>query len=140
MHPVQFFSNEIKRRLVEVETPELEKVQADFAKKLGLPTRTSLEKIVASIWNRFTPLHPQSANNKDFNLASILASNQIIPCEDVYIYWDQRNGFNKVRLEDLSRDFKDIWCPLPSDIMLFDESYSWALYIASNGVPSLARF
>ena len=115
-----------------VDQAKLKKIQEDLAAKAGTHQNT-LSRIIGYLWQSFERVPGFQAREEKFNLSSALASCGISPHDNVYVYWDDKDELESFRMEELSDKFKGIWFANMDNIVLFDDSFLWILYVNSNG-------
>ncbi len=101
--------------------------------KLGLKADSTSEKLVRVILENSKLLKVIRADSKNFSIAEILKSINIIPEKNVYLNWYRFDEIDEVHFEDLDKYFDDIWYPDSDDIDIFDQTFSWILTVLHNG-------
>ena len=124
----------------EIKADEVTKLRTDLAGKASMHSGASFTGIVGHIWQTFKAIHDFKAVKDDFNLRAALASQSINPKDEVFVYWDNREQLDAFTFDDLSDKFKGLWIPTMDDIMIFDNTISWVLYIKNSGDLMLTKF
>ena len=124
----------------EIKENEITKLRTDLAGKASMHPGASFTGIVGHIWQTFKAIHDFKAVKDDFNLRAALASQSINPKDEVFVYLDNREELDAFKFDDLSDKFKGLWIPTMDDIMIFDNTISWVLYIKGSGDLMLTKF
>jgi len=74
-----------------------------------------------------------NANTDEFQLADVWQSAGITPEDDILITFDAFKCVESMRRNDLESIFGDIWYPVSDDLLLFDRSKTWLVYVHHDG-------
>jgi len=119
---------------------EAEQTKLRISMQMDFPPSASSLELVRLVREQSTVLSNVNAESDDFNLKSVIFRAGIMPKEEIYINWHRFDEIDRMRLEDLSGYFEDIWYPSADDIDLFDDSLSWIFSISYSGNISYLRF
>lgn len=70
---------------------------------------------------------------------SIMLSYGIDIPKHIYINWYRFDRIDKMKLDDFSKFFFDIWYPSSDDINIFDDSFYWIISITHFGSIELVK-
>lgn len=80
-----------------------------------------------------------NAESNNFELSHLLDTQNIQPLPNIFLNWGQFKEIDVVSFESLSTFFYDIWYPGSDDIYLYDESFSWIVYITHYGAVLILK-
>ena len=102
------------------------------ARRLEMPPSAEPRGLVFGLRARTTWLPGVVATAEDFSLLD-LTRHVGIEADVVYVNFWHFDDVDKLRLEELSRRFHDIWFEGPDDIEIFDDSHDWYLSVSHDG-------
>jgi len=123
-----------------IEGDELERIQQSAFAKLALPTTSAgVSELVKTIDSRSQIIPAVNADVDGFILSQVLENLGLAASEYVFVNWHRFDDIDRLRLQDLSDYFWDIWYPGADDIDVFPENLSWILSVAHDGYLKLLR-
>lgn len=73
------------------------------------------------------------------SLTSIKIPLDIELSSQVLIDWSSQSNIDRLKWDDFTERFHDIWYPSSEDIDVFDESLSWIMSVSHDGVLCLVK-
>jgi hypothetical protein len=119
--------------------PDAEALRVRIAKAVGVEESLDGLSLTRRLDSMGTVVHGESPQRSSFDLRALVARLEITPHAHVYINWYRYDEIDRMRFDDLARYFTDVWYPSSDDIDLFDDSLSWILSVAHDGVVKLIR-
>jgi hypothetical protein len=110
-----------------------ERLRSQVAAHLGLPTTTGSLTLVQRLFTMSRVLAGADAQADEFDLTAALGAVHVVPQEHVYIDWHRFDAIDRMAFADLARCFDDIWYPSSDDITLFDDTFSWVVFVHHEG-------
>jgi len=74
-----------------------------------------------------------NAKSANFNLLTCLRSQNVQHKDDTYVSWGDITHTDSMKIVDLAVSFKKLWSSGSDDIMIFDNTFDWFLFIDHDG-------
>ncbi|WP_439590392.1 hypothetical protein [Hydrogenophaga sp.] len=110
-----------------------------ICEKLSLPNSTDGLTLVKTIDSMARPCEAKANASENFDLNALLDSCGIDAEDAVYINWYRYDQIDRLKRNDVSNNFYDIWYPNVDSIDIFDDSLSWILLVRHDGYIKLLR-
>jgi hypothetical protein len=117
---------------------EAQKVRHDFAAKARFDRSDDTWALLTYLLSLSHTLKPATTEGNGIDLPTLLQMAGVTPQDEVYINWDDFRTIDRIAFADLSRYFDDIWYPGPDDIEIFDDGFSWVLFVHHYGAVDAA--
>lgn len=85
------------------------------------------------------PLPGVDANPVTFRLSEIWATAAIQPADELLLSFDSLRSIDRMRREDVERNFTDVWYPVSDNLFIFDGFASWLMFVHHDGYIYVAR-
>jgi hypothetical protein len=113
-------------------------VRRQVARSLEMSPSGKPSDLAFALRARTTWLPGIVATAEDFSLLD-LTRHLGIEADVVYVNFGHFDDVDKLRLEELSRRFHDIWFEGPDDIEIFDDTYRWYLSVSDFGAVGIYK-
>jgi len=115
-----------------------DQVRGQVAMRLGGGPFQRGSDLVREIVEEAEPLAGVDAKN-GLDLLGILDGLGVNYSEHAYLNWGRFEELDRIRLQDLSECFDDIWYPDADDLDVIDAEYKWILSVRHDGVVGILR-
>ncbi|MCL5773492.1 MAG: hypothetical protein M1536_03850 [Firmicutes bacterium] len=112
---------------------EADRIRLTFERKTGIDTTKDKWDLLRYLESLSCQVKNVNAESEDFDLSLIAYKVGLKPRDEIYINWDDFTTIDRMNFLDLSKYFDDIWYPGPDDIEIFDDTFSWILFISHWG-------
>ena len=119
---------------------EMEAIRKEFAKKIDLEGISDSLTLVQFLYSKTKKISYLNADNDKFFLSEVFALAAITPNKQIYIDWGRFDKIYLMFYEDLNKYFQYIWYPAADDVSLFDDSFSWILFVSHEGYIDYLKF
>ena len=116
--------------LKEIDLPDIKSILSKILKKIGFVSTYSIQNILNFLYIRLESFD-DVVTGKEFSFSELLEKYDISNKELVYVTYNLEYMI-QVNSKDLCQYFNYIWS-IGDDIILFDDSYEWIIFINSNG-------
>ncbi|MFO1007928.1 MAG: hypothetical protein U0929_18365 [Planctomycetaceae bacterium] len=114
-------------------------IRSRLAQRLGLAPDASYRELQ----DRIVSFQIQGATFRqevmNQSLTSIKIPLDIELSSQVLIDWSSQSNIDRLKWDDFTERFHDIWYPSSEDIDVFDESLSWIMSVSHDGVLCLVK-
>lgn len=116
-----------------LESSETQQIRRALAGLIGMDEVDDNLLLTKRLHNMSSPVYNIHVEAESFDLALTLDTLGMEPQPYVYVNWYRYDEVDCIRLEDLSRNFKDLWYPGSDDIDIFDNTLLWVLSVTHSG-------
>ncbi|MFZ2451183.1 MAG: hypothetical protein WAW36_11750 [Methylovulum miyakonense] len=118
---------------------DCEKIRFTLSQKLGIEYPCDDLALVYEVDKLSVLYEEKRCDDESFNLNNLLFLLKIQAPEYVCINWHRFDVIDKVKFDDLSTHFDDIWYPSVDDINIFNEPLTWLLSVTHYGRVKVLR-
>lgn len=121
---------------VEIRGSELEDLRNSVYLTLGLQPDASISEVAKAFCRDLRIMPGVDAESETFSLEEVLAKCPGQKADRFYLDFSIDWTFSDVdsmATADVINYFTDIWYPMADDLTLFDDSFSWAVWIDHHG-------
>jgi hypothetical protein len=109
---------------------EVERVRLALCRAASLPSEIAWPLLLQHLIRKSQPVPGVDAESDAFDLVSVVAELGIAPARQVYLSWNPVQAeIDRMAFADLARCFDWIWYPSSDDLEIFDDSFSWLIYV-----------
>lgn len=105
----------------------------------GCPHNMLIIDVYNKIIEKSVLVQKVNAEVDDINFFELLESQNIVSKKNIYIDWHQLDEIDKMELDSLTKYFDSIWYPGADDIYIYDDTFSWFLFISHYGAVSITK-
>ena len=120
-----------------VEGDELVGLRRSLATALGIPANSSLDDIASAILPRMAHVPELQADAESFTLRAVIPEDVANGNSAVYLDFSfgdsEGGGVDSMAVADVIMHFDSIWYWGPDDLLIYDDSFGWMIWIDHHG-------
>ncbi|MGJ5820434.1 hypothetical protein [Paludibaculum fermentans] len=89
--------------------------------------------VLTHILQQSKPLAGVDLDKQEIDLSQVFEKCGVVPRPTIYVEWGPLREIDRFQTEDLIKHFYDVWYPSADDIELFDETFSWIVFVRHFG-------